>query len=36
LIVTDTSKPNPTFGQPKAFVDPRRVILGIRVNLGKP
>jgi hypothetical protein len=26
---------NPTFGQPNAFVDPRRVMLGARVNLGR-
>ena len=24
------------FGLPTAFVDPRRVMLGIRINLGKP
>jgi TonB dependent receptor/Carboxypeptidase regulatory-like domain/TonB-dependent Receptor Plug Domain len=33
--VTETIKLNPTFGQPNAFVDPRRVMLGVRVNLGK-
>ena len=34
--VTETVKSNPTFGQPNAFVDPRRVMLGLRINLGKP
>jgi len=26
---------SPTFGQPTVFVDPRRVMLGARVNLGR-
>ena len=34
--VTETLKANPTFGLPNAFVDPRRVMLGLRINLGKP
>ena len=38
-IVSDTqvttTMANPTFGQPNAFVDPRRVMLGIRLNLGR-
>jgi hypothetical protein len=38
-IVTDTLMSESvfitTFNQPNAFVDPRRVMLGIRVNLGK-
>lgn len=39
-IVTDvqtseTVRLNPTFGQPNAFIDPRRVMLGVRFNLGK-
>jgi hypothetical protein len=34
--VTQSSRSNPTFGQPNAFVDPRRVMLGVRLNLGKP
>jgi hypothetical protein len=34
-LVTESIKANPSFGQPDAFVDPRRVMLGIRVNLGK-
>lgn len=33
---SETVKLNPTFGQPNAFVDPRRVMLGVRLNLGKP
>jgi hypothetical protein len=38
-LVSDTqvtaSTLNPTFGQPNAFVDPRRVMLGVRFNLGR-
>jgi hypothetical protein len=34
--VTESVKLNPTFGQPNAFVDPRRVMFGVRLNLGKP
>jgi hypothetical protein len=39
-IITDTLvsasvKVNPNFGRPNAFVDPRRVMLGIRLNLGR-
>jgi hypothetical protein len=38
-IVSDTQvttvTTNPTFGQPNAFVDPRRVMLGVRINLGR-
>jgi hypothetical protein len=34
--VTESTAHNATFGQPNAFVDPRRVMLGIRLNLGKP
>ena len=26
---------SPTFGQPSAFVDPRRAMLGVRINLGQ-
>jgi hypothetical protein len=26
---------SPTFGQPSAFVDPRRVMLGVRLDLGR-
>jgi TonB dependent receptor len=26
---------SPTFGQPSAFIDPRRAMLGIRLNLGQ-
>jgi hypothetical protein len=33
--VTELARVNPTFGQPNAFVDPRRVMLGIRFNLGR-
>ena len=39
-IVTDVRLDEKTvmanFGRPNAFVDPRRVMLGIRMNLGKP
>jgi hypothetical protein len=34
-LVTESIKANPSFGKPNTFVDPRRVMLGIRVNLGK-
>jgi hypothetical protein len=34
-LVTESIRANPSFGQPNAFVDPRRVMLGIRVNLGR-
>ena len=38
-IVTDTqlneAAMNSTFGQPSQFVDPRRVMLGLRLNLGR-
>jgi hypothetical protein len=33
--VTETVRINPTFAQPNAFVDPRRVMFGVRVNLGR-
>jgi hypothetical protein len=26
---------SPTFGQPVAFIDPRRAMLGVRLNLGR-
>jgi len=26
---------SPTFGQPSAFVDPRRAMFGVRLNLGR-
>ena len=33
--VSETAASNPSFGRPNAFVDPRRVMLGIRLNLGR-
>ncbi len=36
IRVTETIANNPKFAQPTTFVDPRRVMLGIRMNLGKP
>jgi hypothetical protein len=33
-LMTETAF-SPTFGQPASFVDPRRVMLGVRVNLGR-
>jgi hypothetical protein len=38
--VTGSSSSNsvassPTFGQPVSFVDPRRAMLGVRLNLGR-
>ena len=35
IQVSESAKTNPTFGQPSVFVDPRRVMLGIRLNLGR-
>ena len=26
---------SPSFGQPSIFIDPRRVMMGIRLNLGR-
>lgn len=26
---------SPNFGQPTSFIDPRRVMIGLRVNLGR-
>jgi hypothetical protein len=26
----------PTFGMPNVFVDPRRAMVGVRINLGRP
>jgi hypothetical protein len=34
--VTETVKANAAYGLPTAFVDPRRVMLGVRLNLGRP
>ena len=34
--VTESVAANPAFGVPTAFVDPRRVMIGVRFNLGKP
>jgi hypothetical protein len=34
--VTESVRANPVFGVPTVFVDPRRVMLGVRLNLGKP
>ena len=31
-LILDVS---PTFGQPTVFIDPRRVMLGVRLNLGR-
>jgi TonB-dependent receptor-like protein len=33
--VTTTTASIPTFGQPVSFVDPRRAMFGVRVNLGR-
>jgi hypothetical protein len=34
-LVTESVARNSTFGQPNVFVDPRRVMLGLRLNLGR-
>ena len=34
--VFELTKGSPSFAKPNAFVDPRRVMLGVRLNLGKP
>lgn len=34
LLMTETQI-NPAFGQPVSFVDPRRAMLGVRINLGR-
>ena len=33
--MTETVSQNPGFGRPNAFVDPRRVMLGARIGLGR-
>ena len=35
ILMTETVKQNPDFGRPNAFVDPRRVMLGARLALGR-
>ena len=35
VLLTETVRSNPDFGQPTLFMDPRRVMVGIRLNLGK-
>lgn len=35
ISVFELTKGSPSFAKPNAFVDPRRVMLGIRLNLGK-
>ena len=36
VLVTETIKTNPDFGRPTVFMDPRRAMLGVRLNLGRP
>jgi hypothetical protein len=36
VIATESVAVNPDFGKPNAFVDPRRLMIGVRVNLGRP
>lgn len=36
VAVFELTKGSPSFAKPNAFVDPRRVMLGVRLNLGKP
>jgi hypothetical protein len=35
VLLTETVKTNPDFGQPTLFMDPRRVMFGVRLNLGR-
>jgi len=35
ILATETVARNPDFAKANAFVDPRRVMLGVRVNLGR-
>jgi hypothetical protein len=36
IQVFELTKGSPSYAKPNAFVDPRRVMLGVRLNLGKP
>ena len=36
VIATESVSLNPDFGKPNVFVDPRRLMIGVRVNLGRP
>jgi len=33
--VASDRRSSPNFGQPSVFIDPRRVVLGVRLNLGR-
>jgi hypothetical protein len=35
ILTTETLAANPDFARPNAFVDPRRAMLGVRLNLGR-
>ena len=35
VLATETLTANPGFGQATAFVDPRRAMLGVKLNLGR-
>jgi hypothetical protein len=35
VLVTDSLAVNPDFGKPNVFMDPRRAMLGVRINLGR-
>ena len=35
ILSTETLAANPDFGKPNAFVDPRRAMLGVRLNFGR-
>jgi Carboxypeptidase regulatory-like domain/TonB dependent receptor-like, beta-barrel len=35
VLVTETLKTNPDFGRPTVFMDPRRAMVGVRLNLGR-
>ena len=36
VALFELTKGSPSFAKPNAFVDPRRVMFGVRFNLGKP
>jgi hypothetical protein len=35
VLATESLKSNPDFGKPNVFIDPRRAMIGVRLNLGR-
>jgi len=35
VLFNRAGQTNPTFGQPNVFMDPRRAMVSVRLNLGK-